>query len=238
VAANASRPFGYHDDSFAFITIPTTQPTDTRYFLGLMRTAGPEAVNKWRTFPIGGETRPEVWPALWSDPSDTPAGQEFLRCVEETHVTWLMDSSISRKLDAQQRERALAGERRMGYEFYVQSAELKLNNDTHQANLVLTVKNTGVAPFYRDWPIELAVIDAKAQIVQTWKPDWKLSGLMPDDPPRKLETSFTLDKPIADGLRMAIRVPNPMPGGHPLRFANATQDAHLPQWLTVCDLPR
>ena len=32
---------------------------------------------------------------------------------------------------------------------------------------------------------------------------------------------------------LAVRVPNPLPTGKPLRFANTTQDADAPGWLSL-----
>ena len=230
LAANSARPFGYHDDSFAWATMPTGKRGDRWFFLTLLEAAGPDAVNKWRQYPIGGETRPENWSGLWNETSSTPAGQEFLKCVEATHATWLMDSSINRRLDAKQHERAIAGARRLGYELHVVSAELKLDRNSGELAVSLLVTNTGVAPFYRDWPVELGAIDAAGQLVKTWKPGWKVNGLLPGDAARKWEYRAGL---AAGTLRLAVRVPNPMPSGHPLRFANREQDAHLPGWLTV-----
>jgi len=39
---------------------------------------------------------------------------------------------------------------------------------------------------------------------------------------------------VAPGTyRLALRVPNPLPKGRPLRFANTSQDADLDGWLTL-----
>jgi hypothetical protein len=233
LAANHRRPFGYHDDSFAWATLPTGRKSDSWYFLTLMQEAGAEAMNKWRTRPIGGEVRPEVWRGLWDERSSTPKGQEFLRCVEATHATWLMDSSISRKLAGEQRDRAIAGARRLGYEFHISAATLEANAAKRQLMISATLRNLGVAPCYADWPAELGALDAQGKIVATWRPDWKLSGLLPGDADR--QWSFTADTRSlrAGDYRLGLRVPNPMAGGRPLRFANRAQDEHLPGWLTL-----
>ncbi|MEX0680668.1 MAG: hypothetical protein WD097_04740 [Balneolales bacterium] len=34
----------------------------------------------------------------------------------------------------------------------------------------------------------------------------------------------------------AMRVPNPLPEGLPLQFANTTQNRHLPGWLTLIEV--
>ena len=232
-AANHTRPFGYHDDSFAWATLPTDLKGGSWYFLARMQKAGPEAMNKWRAHPIGGEVRPEVWRGLWDEPSSTPKGQEFLRCVEETHATWMMDSSIARKLTAEQRARAIAGARRLGYEFCIASTGVKMNADKHELGVSVTVRNLGVAPFYADWPVELAALDAQGKIVATWKPGWKLTGLLPGEVDRCWEYTADARQLVAGSYHLLLRVPNPMPNGRLLRFANRSQDQHLPGWLTV-----
>ena len=232
-AANHTRPFGYHDDSFAWATIPTGRENDSWFFLTRMQRAGSEATNKWRVHPIGGEVRPEVWRGLWDEPSSAPKGQEFLRCVDETHATWLMDSSIERELTAEQRERAIAGARRLGYEFHILCAGLKMSATKRELSVLVTLKNLGVAPFYADWPIELGALDAHGEIVATWLPGWKLAGFLPGAADRCWEYRTDTSRLATGNYHLLLRVPNPMPNGRPLRFANRAQDQHLPGWLTL-----
>ena len=76
-APNHTRPFGYHDDSFAFATLDTGREQDSWFFQSLLRAAGEPALSKWKTQPIGGEIRPEVWGCVFDNPSCVPAGQDF-----------------------------------------------------------------------------------------------------------------------------------------------------------------
>jgi hypothetical protein len=226
-APNHMRRLGYHDDSFAWATMATSRPGDGWFFMARMNRAGPAALEKWRTQPIGGEVRPETWRGLWDAPSSTPPGQEFLRCVETTHATWLMDSSIVRKLTPEQRDRAIAGARRLGYEFHIADAEVKA--ESGELNVRATVVNKGVAPFYADWPVELGAMNAAGRIVKTWRPDWKLNALMPGESRLR---SFRTQQPLTAGVyRFLLHVPNPMVGGKPLRLANREVDQ--PGWVTL-----
>jgi len=237
-AANADRPLGYHDDSFVWATLATGRKSDSWFFMDRMQRAGKPAMEKWKNCPVGGEIRPEAWDGLWNEKSATPAGQEFAACVEQTHATWLMDSSITRKLDPQQRERATAGARRLGYEFFVQSVEITLNEQKSSLAVIASVANKGVAPFYYDWPIELVTMDAKGQLIATWQTDWKLTGMIPNDPARHWKTRVDLKAIPLGRHQLLLRVSNPMPGGKPLRFANRTQDQHLPGYLTLGQFER
>ncbi len=228
-AENARRAFGYHDDSFAWATVHTGKRSDGWFFETRLRSA--EALTKWREQPIGGEVRPEVWKCLFDEPSCAPEGQGMDRCVEVTHVSWLCNEGVfSGKLEGGARERALRAARRMGYELHVTRAGARW--EAGRLAVALSVTNTGVAPFYYDWPVELAVLDDQGAAAAAWRTDWKLPDVMPGEPATRWRFG-----PVAAGLppgryRLGLRVPNPLPRGAPVRFANREQDRDRPGWLT------
>ena len=235
MAPNAALPFGYHDDSFGWGTLDTGRPEDGWFYLPSLKAAGANALNKWRTQPIGGEVRPEVWGQIHDAKPQHRKAQDFLACVEQTHVSWLMESGLfEKKPDAERHARAAAHVRRMGYDFHVQTAEIQRDGPTIQVRL--SVINQGVAPFYQDWRLELAALDAQGRISQRWPLDWKLTGLLPGDPPRDWKSSLSC-KQRRTGQTLVLRVIHPLPNGKPLRFANADQDRHLPGWLSLGPLP-
>jgi Domain of unknown function (DUF4832) len=252
-ATNASLPFGYHDDSFAWGTLPLADPyspikteesarrrrkrppkrRDGWHFLVRMQAAGPEALDKWKRHPIGGEIRPELWGQVFDEkPTDSHA-QDFAECVRQSHVTWLMDSGMfGQQAPPPRYERAVALVRRMGYDFYVESADVS-RPAPNKLSVALDVQNEGVAPFYRNWAVELGVLSSSGKVVRTWPTDWKLMGLLPGAAPRRWQTTVDLGALGDEGSIAAVRVVNPMPGGKPLRFANADQDRHAAGWLSV-----
>jgi hypothetical protein len=113
--SNSDRPFGYHDDSFGWATIPTSDHGQEWYYMNVLAEAGPAALEKWKKQPIGGEVRPEAWGKIFDpDPQDSNI-QDFGESVDQTHVTWLMDSGMFREIPGEERmKRALAEVRRMG----------------------------------------------------------------------------------------------------------------------------
>ncbi|MHB1307458.1 MAG: DUF4832 domain-containing protein [Limisphaerales bacterium] len=234
-AANHRRPLGYHDDSFAWATLPTERKEDAWFFLPRLLRAGPEAVGKWRTQPIGGEIRPEVWAGIWDEPSSTPAGQEFLACVETTHASWLMDSSTSRPLTPGQRQRALTGAGRLGYEFCIPKVEHGVPFAGRDLAVKVFVRNVGVAPFYHDWPFEFATL-ANGAVRHTWASEERLSGLLPGDPDRVIQTVIPRDRLDPGRWQLALRVVNPLANGVPLRFGGPSQDQHRPGWFTLAEI--
>ena len=230
-ADNRALAMGYHDDSFAYATMPTGDPKKTWFFLDRMTRAG--ALEKWRTQPIGGEVRPEVWDTLWNEPTGAPKGQEYLPCVEATHATWLMNSGVFKKtLTGEPRERALAGALRLGYELSVTGAAFDAAPDSG-FHVKVRIGNTGVAPFYYDWPVELGLLDETGKFVGTAPTDWKLSTVLPGEKPREFEGGASTENFPPGRYRILLRVANPLPRGAPLRFANREQDESRAGWLTL-----
>ena len=216
-AKNVGRGFGYHDDSFSWATLDSGREADSWFFMAQMKKA--DALDQWKTEPIGGELRPELWTTSFTD-DPHPKDQGFLKCVEATHVSWLMDSGLFEKrfpLPEARRERALHEVGRMGYEYHVRSWEMSADGV-----LSIEVENRGVAPFYQDWPVELELTrGGNAEVV-------KRSGLLPGILPGEVKVWRFESGGKVDGLR--LRVPNPMAGGKPLRFANKEQGE---EWLEL-----
>lgn len=222
------RPMGYHDDSFAYSTIDPPE----WHFLGTLKAAG--ETNKWRTQPVGGEIRPEIQSCLWeADTSGCPIpAQDYNQCVDATHATWMLNhGAFEPGFSGAKQDRAIAGARRLGYEFYVANVEFTALAST--AAVAVSLRNTGVAPFYYDWPMELAALLDDGTMVKTWTPPWTLPGLLP----ATTNTVWNYDVPnsqLPDGVfALAIRAVNPLTNGKALRFANTTQDQHRDGWLTL-----
>ncbi|HUE17156.1 MAG TPA: hypothetical protein VMR25_23460 [Planctomycetaceae bacterium] len=230
---NAMSPFGYHDDSFAWATLPTGKRSDRWFFLARMNNAGNDAVDKWKTHPIGGEIRPEIWGQIFDEKPANPRAQDFAECVRQTHVTWLMDSGmVHEPAHSKRYERALAQVRGMGYDFYVQTADVA-RPAAGKLSVALQVVNQGVAPFYHDWALELGALSTEGKVLHTWSVDWKLLGLLPGDPPHKWHTTVDMGPLSSNARIIVVRVINPLSNGKPLRFANADQDRHARGWLSV-----
>lgn len=234
-AANAHYNMGYHDDSFAWGTLDRGVEDDW-FFMPVLKKAGDAAVNKWRTQPIGGEVRPEIWGQIFDAKPAHPEAQDFAECVRQTHVSWLMESGMFKESAKEPRyKRAMTQVQRMGHDFHVSRAEITCENST--LKIALAVLNQGVAPFYQDWRMELAAIGTNGKIERRWPVDWRLTGLMPSDEPRAWTASLNLTNDALQGLTLGLRVIHPLPNGKPLRFANAEQDRHAPGWLSIGALP-
>ena len=144
-----------------------------------------------------------------------------------------MNTGVFRNIFAgERRERALAGAGRLGYELTVAYAAME-STPNSGIHVWVRLKNTGVAPFYYPWPLELGLVGPTGKLITTWPTDWRLTRILPNG------ALYDFDNPRADlkfpagDYRVLVRVVNPLPNGLPLRFANQTQDADLPGWLTL-----
>ena len=229
-AANHRRPFGFHDDSFAYATLATGREEDSWYFESLLSNA--DATERWRRHPIGGEIRPEVWGRIFDAPDRRPKrSQDFDQCVRRVHATWLMDTGMFETNPSEdRRRRATESIRKMGYDFRVH--QITIDDRT----VTIDVINQGVAPFYADWPTELMAVDGGGrEIFRQTVDDFSLAGRLPSAEPHRLRATFDVPLPV-DGVTWMMRVVHPLDNGKPLRFANADQDRDRTGWLTL--LPR
>lgn len=228
-APNHDRPFGYHDDSFAWATLDTGKPQDDWFFVPRLRAAG--AAGKWRRHPIGGEIRPEAWGKVFDPEPGLPEIQDFARCVDATHATFLMDTGMFREAASpERRARAIAQVRRMGFAPRVLSVAPAVTAGAVGVRLVWT--NVGVAPHHHGWGAQIGLADSRGAIVRHAPCRGRLAGLLPGQ--RRTWDERIDTRGLAPGRHtLLLRVPNPMPQGRPLRFANAGQDADVPGWLTL-----
>lgn len=237
-AANDDLAFGYHDDSFAWGTLDTGKPDDSWFYMSLLSKAGENALNKWKKHPIGGEIRPEIWGQIFDAKPKHKQAQDFAKCVQQTHATWLMDSGMfNKKPSADRVQRATEQIQRMGYDFYVQSARIE-RMEGQSIEVELQMLNNGVAPFYYDWSMELAALSSNGSVLKTYPVDWKLTEIAPSTTPLSMKTKLPTQDLPDQAAKLALRVIHPLPNGKPLKFANADQDADAQGWLTLGTLPK
>jgi Domain of unknown function (DUF4832) len=231
-APNAERNFGYHDDSFAWATLATGRKQDNWFYMAALKAAGPAAESRWKTHPIGGEIRPEAWGKVFDENPEVPQIQDFAKCVEATHASWLMDSGMFRTQQEPERIRRAADHvRRMGYEFHCPTVTLG-NITDRRLSVFVEVENRGVAPFYAPWKSEFALLKDGKTVWSTTTTNL-LTGILPGGQPRRWTQTLNLSEVQPGTYTLALRVPNPLPTGNPVRFANATQDADTPGWLSL-----
>lgn len=217
---------GFHDDSFAYQTLG---PTNWYFW---PKIASAMLTNVWRDRCIGGEVIPTIQSCMWDSPSCVPAGQEYDSCVDSTHASWLLNQRTFDGLSGTSLDRALAGARRLGYEFNIETASIGSMRVGSGLDVSIQIRNTGVAPFYYKWAIELGALNSSG-MVTSWPTSWDLRSIAPGMSSMKWQYTQASHGLAAGNYVLLLRVSNPMLGGQPIRFANVNQDKHLSGWMTI-----
>ena len=230
VRSNVDRRIGYHDDSYTYSTLG--EPNWR--FIQLLQAA--KATEKWKSEPLGGELFPSLNECLFEEvcvADDGIIASGFIETVETIHTTYMRVGVVfDNGLSESRKEEAYASVRRMGYDLHIDEASITPEiNNTFSVSAKLV--NYGVAPFYKDWPITVGLINSEGNVIQEWvNPNWKLNGLISGEE-RIFNGSFTASSAIPTGAKVAIRVPNPMAGGIPLRFSNYSQQIDGLAWMVL-----
>jgi hypothetical protein len=145
----------------------------------------------------------------------------------------LLDSGTFKGISGAPRERALKASQRLGYELFVNGADLPATAALNQRmHLALTITNTGVAPLYHRWPVRLALQNSAGRLT-VWTNLWDLTSVQPNAPPARFETEVSLDGLTAGPHAALLSIANPLPQGQSIRFANEAEDVTQPGWLTL-----
>lgn len=238
-APNASRRLGYHDDSLCWATLETGKDQDNWFFVPALKAAGVDAFEKWKSAPIGGEIRPEVWGKIFDDTIDIPEAQPFAVCAAETHLTWTMDTGMFREVASPTRlANAKTQVSKLGYEFFVSRAEFPSTGPQDEMSVELSVTNLGIAPLYHDWGCELAAVPAfptgkqKKSISQVWPTTWKMTDIQPNDQ-KSFKTAVSAKNLPSGEFILLVRIVNPLNNGKPVQFANQEWATEVDGYLTL-----
>jgi hypothetical protein len=215
--------FGFHDDSFLEDTIGS----EGWQFWQEMESAG--TTGSWQWHPTGGEIYPALQSGLWES-RPTRGAQGVKTAIATTHATWMLDSGLFQTaLTPEEKTNALRAERMLGYKLFCRQWRITRSDDG-SATLTVHVENRGVAPVYYAWPVEAEALDVNGKTVAQGNASWPLPTLLPG---KSEDWSITLKALPGATKTLLLRITNPMPGGHPIAFANAEMSTVLPGWLTL-----
>lgn len=224
---NDAFPIGQHDDAFAHDTFGVSS-----YTLGMQQSSGSLWTNHWKTSPIGGELYPNDGKqyCIWNDSPCVDGSQTFDASSDSLHASYALAHLVFASdnpsvTNATVRARALASIQHLGYELYAKSWSASGNV------LSIIFTNTGVAPFYYDWPISVRAISGTT--TNTFVTNWKLTQVVPGD--GAVTNTVTLTNLAKGTWALSMKATNPLTNGFPLCFANATQDTNT-GWLALGNL--
>ena len=199
---------GYHDDMFP-------EDTDNGHdwsFLAGIRRAG--RLDNWKRAPIGGEMVPGAARKWVGDP-------QTRTMIDRSHFSWVGPycPALARKPNADEAARLV---RQMGYQFRWTELQYPARIEKDQpVEVKLTGVNDGVAPFYKDWAVELALIADGGQVVSRNRLKTDVRSWLPG--PFAVETSAGFTVPPGR-YALAIGIIDPMTGEPAIKFANSLED--------------
>ena len=238
--ATKAHGMGYYDDSLGYATL---EGTDWHFIPKLKKQGEGDA---WQHSPIGGELYPSFQECAFSEPLNCPSkdqGRDYkaLESIQKAHATWLINQhAFSTGYTGAELTRAKAASAAMGYT--LQATRTSATYHGAKAAVVVEIKNTGVAPFYATWPLEVVLVDSKGAIVASQTIESTLPSILPGQTGRvtarlPLPAEYRANN-SAQKLTAAIRVVNPLPNGVPVAFANEAMNKPLPGYLELGKLAR
>ena len=134
------------------------------YTFWLTGEKNPPMNNAWKTAPIGGEFAPTK---EWGDYFSSSAISETMEQLQETHVSWLGPSSPAYYSPNGKYQRKINHLlKKIGYHFRLRKVEYKKSAEAGtDLSLNMEWENSGVAPFYFDWPLEVSLADRNGKII-------------------------------------------------------------------------
>lgn len=172
VQDTSERVMGFHDDSFAYSTLGDIE----WFFWSKMLAAGTEL--HWEHSPMGGEVFPGLQETLFSE--DYLLGeysQDFATCISQTHATYMINYKAFHEYTPEQQEQAKEISMAMGYEYTIEKMHMEihgLRGSNIDMQLTISVRNSGIAPFY--YPLTLSLWSQQGE---KWIVEEHLEDLLP-----------------------------------------------------------
>ncbi|MGB7328045.1 MAG: DUF4832 domain-containing protein [Rubripirellula sp.] len=180
-------------------------PTDHGYEFGQQI----EAQSLWKNGPVTGEWPPNVEKPFWQLFFQTDEGQKF---IDQGHYSTLLmpePKHIKEQLsDWTPDSRFMDMHRSLGYKLQAEQVRHVFADDG-QLHIELTLANAGIAPFYQNWNLQLAILDGTSSEVKDLIPvDTDLRKLAPGETMTlKVTSNRELDRNASH--RIACRILQP-----------------------------
>lgn len=158
----------------------------------------------WKTAPSGGELTSSISMEKILQ-TDLPLTVGMIR---EAHTTFLGPKIPEREYAAGYKEIL----KNMGYRLWISKAEIKRSGENCKIKLIW--QNSGVAPFYQDWPVCIYVEDEAGKLIERQKTEFKISSFLPGDKvvTEGCLTAADLFRKLEGGWHLAVGIEDPMTG--------------------------
>ena len=120
----------------------------------------------WKNGPITGEWPPNVERKYWERFFVTDEGQSFIEQARYSTLLMPEPKTIKQQLEGwEPTGRFQSMHRSLGYNFQVDRVSHVMTEDG-RLDIKLTLSNIGIAPFYQNWDVQLALLDAANSAVK------------------------------------------------------------------------
>lgn len=168
----------------------------------------------WKTAPSGGEfATSEEKEYYFSE-----GYEDTMQFIRESHTTFLGPRSGADVKDKSLKEEIRNMSREMGYCFQLSDVVLKKVWWNPKFYLGIKLENTGVAPFYENWPLVVRIYDENQTCVYEKEYDIELPSLLPGK--HQIELYLEDVKLEAGNYIIAVGLIDPITGKPGVAFAN------------------
>lgn len=176
----------------------------------------------WRTRLIGGEVAYN-WGDFHIQPGDSPTDtvsdpvhrRHLIDTIRELHCTQLRWVADYDDTDPAARAGAEEVQKAFGYRFVLSQAQYPSRVDPGaDLTIRLSLRNTGSAPFYRNWPLEVALLDPETRAV-VWQSEAAgidIRAWMPGDGWDKATQTYAIPAPVVQE-NLSLPLPADLPTG-------------------------
>ena len=163
----------------------------------------------WKNGPVGGEWPPNVELKHWQAFFQTDAGWNFLKEAHYSTMCPPKPREITEKLPGwtPQDDRFLQMHRQMGYNFRIKEVRHFSARSSTKRQIEVDLENVGIAPFYKDWQVQFALLDRSGSPIETMKVETDLRTLLPGE--SRTLTSTTTPISLERSHKLGIRILQP-----------------------------
>lgn len=171
----------------------------------------------WKSAPSGGEFAQYPGDVFLSNKNVS----KTLKMLKDSHTSWLGPSSpITVNLDPEKKKNLDMLLKLMGYHFSItKSTYTEKLSPGKLLEGTVEIKNSGVAPFYFDWPMVVKISDMSGQIKKTASLDYDIRKLLPGT--GLINYKVGIDNGMAAGIyKLNFMINDPNTGTAEIAFAN------------------
>ena len=155
--------------------------------------------------------------------TDNARAAYIIDWIKKTHTSSLGWIAFYNQKDQSIKDNVKKMQKVFGYRFVVQCASYtKSAQQGSEISFEIEVKNSGCAPFYYKWPVEISLLNtAKTPVFTFTVTDADITKWLPGDDTAKIKGNLVLPQSLAKGTYiLALAVLDPAGNKPSLRFAN------------------